>query len=53
MAERENRRDNRGGNDRRETFHHSRLGRVQMEWQAVTTPSPIWSELLTTFRCPH
>jgi type VI secretion system protein ImpL len=42
-----------GGNDRRETFHHSRLGRVHMEWQAVTTPSPIWSELLTTFRCPR
>lgn len=42
-----------GGNDRRETFHHSRLGRVHMEWQAVTTPSPIWSELLTAFRCPR
>lgn len=41
-----------GGSDRRETYHHSRLGRVHMEWQAVTTPSPIWSELLTTFRCP-
>lgn len=42
-----------GGTDRRETFHHSRLGRVHMEWQAVTTPSPIWSELLTAFRCPR
>jgi len=42
-----------GGNDRRETFHHSRLGRVHLEWQTVTTPSPIWSELLTNFRCPR
>jgi type VI secretion system protein ImpL len=42
-----------GGNDRRETFHHSRLGRVHLEWQTVTTPSPIWSNLLTNFRCPR
>jgi type VI secretion system protein ImpL len=42
-----------GGSDRRETFHHSRLGRVHIEWQAVTTPSPIWSDLLTNFRCPR
>jgi len=41
------------GNDRRETVHHSRFGRVRLEWQAVTTPSPIWSDLLTTFRCPR
>jgi type VI secretion system protein ImpL len=42
-----------GSNDRRDTFHHSRLGRVHLEWQAVSTPSPIWSELFTTFRCPR
>ncbi|MDP9044090.1 MAG: type VI secretion system membrane subunit TssM, partial [Pseudomonadota bacterium] len=42
-----------GTAERRETRHRSSLGSVQLEWQAATTPSPIWSDLLSGFRCPR
>lgn len=42
-----------GSADRRETLHQLNAGSVRMEWQAVTLPSPIWSELLSGFRCPR
>jgi type VI secretion system protein ImpL len=42
-----------GSADRRETLHQLNAGSVRMEWQAVTLPSPIWSDLLSSFRCPR
>lgn len=42
-----------GTAERRETRHRGSLGSVRMEWQAVTIPSPIWSDLLSSFRCPR
>jgi type VI secretion system protein ImpL len=42
-----------GSADRRESLHQMNVGSVRMEWQAVSLPSPIWSELLSTFRCPR
>lgn len=43
----------RGTAERRETLHRGTLGTLRMEWRAVTIPSPIWSDLLSSFRCPH
>ena len=42
-----------GGSDRKTTVYQTGLGSVKLEWQAVTSPSPIWSELLHSFRCPR
>jgi type VI secretion system protein ImpL len=42
-----------GSAEHRETVHHTRFGRVRMEWQAVTMPSPIWSNLFSSFQCPR
>lgn len=42
-----------GTAERRETLHRASLGTVRIEWQAVTIPSPIWSDLLPSFRCPR
>lgn len=42
-----------GAADRRESLHQLNAGSVRMEWQAVTLPSPIWSDLLSSFRCPR
>jgi type VI secretion system protein ImpL len=42
-----------GAADRRETLHQSSLGSVRMEWQAVSTPAPLWSDMLSSFRCPR
>ncbi|SMG61114.1 type VI secretion system protein ImpL [Paraburkholderia susongensis] len=39
--------------DRRETVHDTSLGAVHVEWQALTTPAPLWSNLLDSFRCPR
>ncbi len=42
-----------GSPDRKETTYQTSLGSVRLEWQAVTSPSPIWSNLLHSFRCPR
>jgi type VI secretion system protein ImpL len=42
-----------GGEDRKETTYQTSLGSVRLDWQAVTMPSPIWSSLLHSFRCPR
>jgi type VI secretion system protein ImpL len=42
-----------GGSDRKQTTYQTGLGSVRLEWQAVTSPSPIWSSLLHSFRCPR
>lgn len=41
-----------GGPDRKETTYQTGLGSVRLNWQAVTSPSPVWSDLLRSFRCP-
>ncbi|WP_323123569.1 type VI secretion system membrane subunit TssM [Burkholderia alba] len=41
-----------GTADRRERLYQTSLGTVRLEWQALTTPSPIWSGMLQSFRCP-
>jgi type VI secretion system protein ImpL len=41
-----------GTADRRERVYQTSLGSVRLEWQALTTPSPIWSGILQSFRCP-
>ncbi|KVN21660.1 type VI secretion protein IcmF [Burkholderia pyrrocinia] len=41
-----------GTADRRERLYQTSIGRVRLEWQALTTPSPIWSGILQSFRCP-
>ncbi|KVS53630.1 type VI secretion protein IcmF [Burkholderia cepacia] len=38
--------------DRRERLYQTSLGMVLLEWQALTTPSPIWSGMLQSFSCP-
>lgn len=42
-----------GVSDRRESLHQSRLGQVRLEWISSSSPSPIWSNLLSSFRCPN
>ncbi len=42
-----------GGPDRKETTYQTGLGTVRLDWQAVTSPSPLWSDLLHSFRCPR
>jgi type VI secretion system protein ImpL len=37
---------------RRETVYQTMLGSVRLEWQALTTPAPLWSNLLQSFSCP-
>ena len=39
--------------DRRETIYRTSLGTVRIEWQAMSTPSPLWSGLLQSFSCPR
>lgn len=39
--------------DRRETVHQTQLGSVRIEWQALTMPAPLWSNLLQSFSCPR
>ncbi|WP_126284136.1 type VI secretion system membrane subunit TssM [Burkholderia stagnalis] len=41
-----------GTADRRERLYQTSIGTVRLEWQAPTTPSPIWSGILQSFRCP-
>jgi type VI secretion system protein ImpL len=41
-----------GTADRRERLYQTDIGTVRLEWQALTTPSPIWSGILQGFRCP-
>ncbi|KWB12309.1 type VI secretion protein IcmF [Burkholderia cepacia] len=41
-----------GTADRRERVYQTSIGKVRIEWQAPTTPSPIWSGILQSFRCP-
>ncbi|MBB5413876.1 type VI secretion system protein ImpL [Paraburkholderia sp. HC6.4b] len=41
-----------GTADRRERLYHTSLGTVRIEWQALTLPSPLWSGILQSFRCP-
>lgn len=41
-----------GTADRRERLYQTSLGTVRIEWQALTLPSPIWSGILQSFRCP-
>ncbi|VWC16408.1 type VI secretion system membrane subunit TssM [Burkholderia lata] len=41
-----------GTADRRERLYQTSIGRVRLEWQAPTSPSPIWSGILQSFRCP-
>ncbi|MBN3816132.1 type VI secretion system membrane subunit TssM [Paraburkholderia sp. Se-20369] len=41
-----------GTADRRERLYQTSIGTVRLEWQALTTPSPIWSGILQSFRCP-
>ncbi|SMF98895.1 type VI secretion system membrane subunit TssM [Burkholderia singularis] len=41
-----------GTADRRERLYETSLGTVRLEWQALTAPSPIWSGILQSFRCP-
>lgn len=41
-----------GTADRRERLYQTSLGTVRLEWQTLTTPSPIWSGILQSFRCP-
>ncbi|OJB06779.1 type VI secretion protein IcmF [Burkholderia ubonensis] len=41
-----------GTADRRERVYQTSIGKVRIEWQAPTTPSPIWSGILQAFRCP-
>ncbi|MDR2327677.1 MAG: type VI secretion system membrane subunit TssM [Acidovorax sp.] len=38
--------------DRRETVHQTQLGSVRIEWQALTMPAPLWSNLMQSFSCP-
>jgi type VI secretion system protein ImpL len=38
--------------NRRETVYRTSLGAVRIEWQALTTPAPLWSNLLQSFSCP-
>ncbi|WP_211471457.1 type VI secretion system membrane subunit TssM [Collimonas humicola] len=40
-----------GSADSKETLHQTQLGNVRIEWQAVTLPSPLWSNLLASFGC--
>ncbi len=42
---------NGGSAERRVTVYQAGIGSVKIEWQAVTLPSPLWSELLHSFRC--
>ena len=42
---------NGGSAERRVTVYQAGIGSVKIEWQAVTLPSPLWSELLNSFRC--
>lgn len=42
-----------GDADRRQTIHQTSLGTVRIEWQALTTPGPLWSNLLQSFTCPR
>jgi type VI secretion system protein ImpL len=41
-----------GTDDRRERLYQTSPGTIRLEWQATTTPSPIWSGMLQSFRCP-
>ncbi|MDN7638802.1 type VI secretion system membrane subunit TssM [Burkholderia cepacia] len=41
-----------GTADRRERLYQTSLGTIRLEWQALTMPSPIWSGILQSFRCP-
>lgn len=41
-----------GTADRRERLYQTSLGTVRIEWRAPTLPSPIWSGILQSFRCP-
>jgi type VI secretion system protein ImpL len=41
-----------GTADRREQVYQTSLGSVRIEWQTLTTPSPLWSGILQSFRCP-
>ncbi|HEY4082029.1 MAG TPA: type VI secretion system membrane subunit TssM [Burkholderiaceae bacterium] len=38
--------------DVRQTVHQTGLGAVRVEWQALTTPAPLWSNMLSSFSCP-
>jgi type VI secretion system protein ImpL len=49
----DNGRTSTGGAERRETEHQSQLGSVRIEWQTESTPSPLWSNLLASFKCPQ
>jgi len=42
-----------GDAGRRETLYQTSLGTVRLEWQSTSTPAPLWSNLLGTFRCPR
>ncbi|AUH51033.1 type VI secretion system membrane subunit TssM [Chromobacterium sp. ATCC 53434] len=38
--------------DRRERVYQGSLGAVRIEWQSLSSPSPLWSGLIQSFRCP-
>lgn len=42
-----------GAADRRERLYQGSLGSVRIEWQSLSSPSPLWSGLIQSFRCPQ
>jgi type VI secretion system protein ImpL len=39
--------------DHRETVYKTNLGSVRIAWESMSTPSPLWSNLLHSFSCPR